>query len=518
MPETRYDTIVIGAGPGGSAAAITLARAGWSVLLVDKAQFPRDKVCGDFVNPRSLRVLDGLGCSAALGRAAPNRLEAAHLYLDGEQITAGRIPRSGNLPDYGCTLPRFELDEIIFRQAQAVGVETVENCTVTDVRVERDQATVLAQQAGRTHAFQGRLVIGADGAHSVAARAAGVPARSSKNIIVALRAYFEGVKGDPSVADIFFDRSYSPGYAWIFPLGGGRANVGLGMVQDVYQSYQINLRERFNAWLETDPIARSRLRNARRQGRIVGWPLNTYDAAGRNYCERVMLIGDAASFVDPINGEGIHTALESARIAAAVAGEALQADDLSAAFLARYEHRWREAFDLDLRTADLIVTIVKNRSLAGIWLLGLKMIGEKALTDERYAAICGGILAGVTPTRDSLSPELFIKTLLHGPGFWQRNLGLSADRGMTGLVSEGLSALSSALDAVSEMAQRPGQTIEWGLDVMTKGLSLTARLGQDYAEDRMLRAFEEFFGAWMAPARNPRTRRHGARSDRRTDP
>jgi geranylgeranyl reductase family protein len=501
MPASEYDAIVVGAGPGGSAAAIGLAEKGWKVLLVDKAHFPRDKVCGDFVSPRSLRVLDRLGCREALEQARPRRLTGARLYLNGEQISAGRIPQTGNLPDYGCTLPRFKLDEIIFRRAQAAGVETVEGCEVTEVHTGREGAQVEARHAGETRAFRGRLVIGADGAHSAVARCAGAEARDSKSIIVALRAYYEGVAGDEATADLFFDQRYFPGYAWIFPLGGGRANVGLGMVRDVYQTYQINLREQLDHWLQTDPVARDRLRNARLEGRVVGWPLNTYRAQGGNYFERGLLIGDAASFVDPINGEGIHTALESAGLAAAVADEALRADDLSAAFLARYEQRWRAAFDLDLRTADLIVTIIKNRALTGIWLLVLKMIGEKALTDERYAATCGGILAGVTPTHHSLSPEVVVKTLLHGPGFWRRSLPASAERGVTGLVSGGLLALSAALDAVSDMAQRPAQTVDWGLDVVTKGLGLMARLGEDYAGGRVSTVFDEFFTAWMEQAR-----------------
>ena len=493
MSKRPYDVLVVGAGPGGSAAAISLAQTGWNVLLLDKASFPRDKVCGDFISPRSLRVLESLGCRAALDQARPNRLRSAALYLNGEQITAGEIPQVEDLPNYGYTLPRLVFDEILFRQVQASGVETVERCEVKGLTVAGDGVTLHAHHDGQPCDFYGQMVIAADGAHSTIARALGLERRDSKNNIVALRAYYDGVDGDPSQADIFFDQSYFPGYAWIFPTGEGRANVGLGMVMDVYQRYQINLRERLTAWVAQDRYAQIRLGKARFDGRISGWPLTTYQTAGGNYAERVLLVGDAGGFVDPINGEGIHTALESGCIAAAVADDALRACDLSAAFLARYEQQWRAAFDLDMRTSDLIVTLIKTRSLSGIWLLILKMIGQKAMVDQDYAATCGGILAGVVPTHRSLSPTIMAKTVLHGPDFWQRNLGLSLDHGLPGLLSTGLLAASGALDALHEMAQQPDQPAEWGMEVAKKGLGLLNSLGQEYSDDMTVRLFDAFF-------------------------
>src|SRR5207248_1975520 len=128
--------------------------------------------------------------------------------------------------------------------------------------------------------------------------------------------------------------------------------------------------------------------------------------------------------VDPINGEGIHTALESARMAARVAGEALRAGDFSRTFLSRYERRWRACFDLDLRIADLVVTLAQNRSLAGIWLSVLRLAGEASRRDREYAETLVGILAGVVPARAGLSPHFIARTLLHTPGSYARALGL----------------------------------------------------------------------------------------------
>ncbi|HEX9988327.1 MAG TPA: geranylgeranyl reductase family protein [Chloroflexia bacterium] len=478
MLEKTWDVIIVGAGPAGSAAAIDLARSGWRVLLLDKASFPRDKVCGDMISPPSQRALLMLGCSPALEAArpaCPHRVSRGAFYIDGEKLMMGRVPRVRGLTDYGVVLPRMVFDEIVFRQAQAAGAESVERCEVKEVRVDATGVSVFAQREGRPCTFRGRLVIGADGAHSLVSRTLNPVSNKSKNISFALRAYFEGVSGDSTQVDILFGKAFFPGYAWIFPLGAGRANVGMGMVMDPYRRERANLRERFAYWLEHDPAAQARLHGARLIGRIVGWPLNTYSPTSRRHGQRVLLIGDAANLVDPINGEGIHTALESAQIAARVADEALNADDLSEAFLARYDRCWRAAFDLDLRIADLYVTLAGNRSLAGAWLSILRLVGATARRDRAYARIVTGILAGVLPTRSSLSASFVLKTLLHSPGTYASILGAPSIR-PPDLLGWGGASLRDAAGLLAGIAQEPGPAWNWSKDVIRGGRGLLAVL------------------------------------------
>jgi geranylgeranyl reductase family protein len=496
MAKDRYDVIVVGAGPGGSAAAIILAQMGWKVLLLDKARFPRDKVCGDFISPRSQFILEMLGCKQALEQTRPNRIHKAALYLDGKQITTGEIPRVETLNNYGYVSPRLILDNIIFQRAREVGAETIEECEVKNITLHTDGVVVEAQQDKTQCSFEGQLVIAADGSRSTAAKVLGEN-QTSRNAILALRAYFDEVEGDEQSADIFFDQKYFPGYAWIFPMANRRANVGLGMVMDTYQRYNLNLRQCLMDWIEQDPFARARLGNARLDGRIVGWPLNTYNSRGGNYSERVLLLGDAASFIDPINGEGIHTALESARMAAQVANEALFTENFSATFLARYEKRWRAAFDLDMRTSDLLVTIIKNRSFNGIWLFVLKMIAQKALADHKYAETCGGILAGVVPTHHSLSPTIITKTLLNPPEAWLQNIGISLDQGVPGAVDSSLQLAQEALEAVALIAQQPRHHLEWSMEVASKGLEVVGCLGKTYSDAFVTRTLNNFLRTWI---------------------
>jgi menaquinone-9 beta-reductase len=475
-----YDVVVIGAGPAGSAAAIGVANAGWHVLLIDKASFPRDKVCGDFLSPRSLAALDALGCLEAVGQAQTHSVRRSAVYLDGELITVGQMPEMDDLPGYGLVIPRIFLDEILFNRAEELGVDTVQGFTVQDLSVDARGVIISGQGGKGAGNFLTRLAIIANGAHSRLAPEFGVAPGNApdngKHNLFALRAYFDDVACDPETAAVFFGEAYFPGYAWVFPIGGGRANVGMGMAMDASRHYGINLRECFVRWLAEDPGLRQMLRAARLDGRIVGWPLTTYHGAQGNYGNRVLVIGDAGHFVDPINGEGIHTALETARLAARTAADALAAGDLSDAFLSVYERRWRAAFELDLLTSDLMVTAVKNRALLPLWLLVLRMIAERSCTDQQFAARCGGILAGVVPSHLGMSPDLAVKTMLQPPHFWARNRLK---------VSE---ALATALGGAQAPANRPGPdlvreseyVIGWALDLLVKTCQVSHGLTKAY--------------------------------------
>jgi flavin-dependent dehydrogenase len=215
------------------------------VLLLDKATFPRDKVCGDFLSPRSLRVLETLGCGPALKRAQPRRVERYSLYLNGRQVAVGQMPRVGMLPGYGLVVPRASLDEILFRRAEAAGAETVEGFEANTLSVDAGGVTMTGRSRTQTRSFSSRLVIIAEGARPRLASSLGLVSGNNRDDLFALRAYYEGVAGDPGTAGIFFGAGYFPGYAWLFRIGQGRANLGMGMVIDVSKHYGINVRERF---------------------------------------------------------------------------------------------------------------------------------------------------------------------------------------------------------------------------------------------------------------------------------
>jgi flavin-dependent dehydrogenase len=190
MSEKAWDVIIVGAGPGGSAAAIALAQSGWRVLLLDKSNFPRDKVCGDMISPRSQRALRTLGCSPALEAACPHRVNAGAFYLDGQKLLTAGVPKVTGLTDYGLVLPRMVFDEVLFRQAQAAGAQTLERCEVKELKIDAAGVSVVAEREGEPQAFPCRLVIGADGAHSLVARTLNPKIAQRQKYLICLEGLF----------------------------------------------------------------------------------------------------------------------------------------------------------------------------------------------------------------------------------------------------------------------------------------------------------------------------------------
>ena len=308
----NVDVVVVGAGPAGSATAISLAERGRRVLLVDKATFPRDKVCGDFVSPRSLAVLAALGCWGCPATGPTPGLRRSMVHLNGELISSGPVPQVGHLPGFGLVVPRAVADEILFRRAAAAGAEIVEGFTATGLDVHAERITVHGRRADGP--LDARRTAGHRRGRGpvTAGRGSGRLPVSGQRDPFALRAYYRDVPSAPDTTAIFFDADFFPGYAWVFPTGDGGANVGMGMLMDVCPA----LRDQPAG--AVPPLAARRSRRCgtcsaapRRHGRIVGWPLTGYQGDHGNYADRVLIVGDAGRFIDPLNGEGIHTALES---------------------------------------------------------------------------------------------------------------------------------------------------------------------------------------------------------------
>lgn len=419
----RYDVVIVGAGPAGSALAIVLARDGYRVLLIEKDRFPRDKVCGDFVSPKGLRLLRDLGCLAAIEERGFIPIRKSSVYLNGQKISEGHLPRLPGQPAHGHAIPRAELDEIMFRRAQAAGAETLEGRRVVDFAIEPDSVRVQALSDDTVQTITGTMIVGADGAQSTVARASGQRTKDPRYVLASIRTYCEGLPLDETI--LSFDEEFFPGFGWIFPITDRLSNIGVGMVAEPLKKHNLSLRQFF---AHTERLAATLAEASGSQvkvGRTVGWPIKTYGGAHRNYFERGLLIGEAACFVDPISGEGIPLAMESAELAAATIRDAFLTSDFSANGLATYETRWRNRYDPDLKVSDLIVSMVRNRHLVKLWMKSFEVMSRTALHDESYAAKTGGILAGLVPNRMAFSPDVIVKSLVHGPSFWMDTFDIS---------------------------------------------------------------------------------------------
>jgi geranylgeranyl reductase family protein len=333
MPEV----IVAGAGPAGSVAAAILASQGCQVLLLDKAEFPRDKVCGDGVTINTIRLLSRMGFSLE------SRLGEFHLCDRFKAVSTRGHVFEGSFIAYDTgiyMIPRKILDHLLFEFALRRGAEFEQLC-VTGAIVEGGAVRgVRAKSAQRAVERRARITIVADGARSVIARSLQREKAADEHHCVAMRAYFEGVDGSDRRADFYASEAGLPGYGWIFPLGAGKANVGIGLRLDALRRYGLSLRQEFDRFI-ADPRAADRLSQAAAVGNARGWSLPLASSPAPRAYAGALLIGDAGAFVSSLTGEGIPRALVTGWLAAQVALEALREGDSACRHLGQFEVRWR---------------------------------------------------------------------------------------------------------------------------------------------------------------------------------
>ncbi|MGH7072207.1 MAG: NAD(P)/FAD-dependent oxidoreductase, partial [Acetobacteraceae bacterium] len=302
-----HDVIIVGAGPGGAAAASFMARRGMEVLLLDKSGFPRDKVCGDGLTPQAIAWADRLGCAAEVLAATKGCIKSCDLYINGSKALTGGFPDGTEYPDFAVLLDRRRFDHIVLRNALDNGARFQPHAVVREVTRDAGGVSIAARVAGRAMEFRSRIVVGADDVTSVVSRAIGNVLKAGV-MAVSVRGYYTGVRRIGAPIKVYFDREYFPGYGWLFVDDDGFANVGLGYAVDSKFSPPAGLGPAFRRFIArelTEPLA-----DARPCGATSGGSSAFY-RPGRIVADRVMLVGDAANQADPLNGGGIHKAMES---------------------------------------------------------------------------------------------------------------------------------------------------------------------------------------------------------------
>ncbi len=306
------DLVIVGGGPAGSAAAITAARSGLSVLLVDRATFPRDKCCGDGLTALALRLGEGLGLDPLL-ILGWQTVEDLVIHPPGGRSTRYPLPRGDGL--YAAVVPRMQYDAALLDLARSAGADVRDGHGLTGINVDGDVATLEVEGLGTIRAT---TVVAADGMWSPTRKLLGLASSGYRGEWQAFRQYVADV--GPAAADlhVWFEPDLLPGYAWSFPLPGGRANVGFG----VLRGGQVAVGDTGRIWdgLMDRPAIRAVLGdNARPEGRRSAWPIPArVDAAVLDHGP-VLFVGDAASASDALTGEGIGQALQTGILAAEAA-------------------------------------------------------------------------------------------------------------------------------------------------------------------------------------------------------
>ncbi|MEK6256064.1 MAG: geranylgeranyl reductase family protein [Chloroflexota bacterium] len=340
---SSHDVIVVGAGPAGSAAAHFLAKQGIDVLLLDKAQFPRDKTCGDGLTPRALGVLKDMGILERVEKIG-NRLNGIELNVGNGYSMAAPIPKKDNLPNHIVIAPRLELDNIIRQAAIDSGAKFKGNTRVTAIEQDEHGAEVTASLGQTKVRFKAKIIIMAIGANIRLLTQMGI-LKKPPTMILAARGYYDGLQGLSDYVQAHFDGVPLPGYGWIFPISDSIANIGVGFWKPFlpWQKPPVSAAIAIKEFLAS-PVMLPIMNGAKAISPIKGYPLRIDFATAPTYHNRILLVGETAGLVSPRTGEGIDFALESGKLAAQFLEKAFVVGDFSASYLSGYDKLLRDHF------------------------------------------------------------------------------------------------------------------------------------------------------------------------------
>lgn len=328
MPVTEADAIVVGAGPAGSATAVHLARRGLTVALLEKSEFPRDKVCGDGLTPRATRQLIRLGIDTSEANG--------WLHNKGLRIYGGRVqpfempwPELADFPNYGLVRPRADFDDMLAKHAVASGAQMFENTNVIGPIIDDASGRIVGVRAKDGREFRAPLVVAADGNSARLAIAMGLNKKDNRPMGVAVRTYYNSPRHDDDYLESWLElwdgkpgeSNLLPGYGWVFGMGDGTCNVGLGMLNTSSAFGKTDYKALLKAWLYNTPEEwgfRDENMTMPVKGAALPMAFNRQPA----YSKGLVLVGDAGGMVNPFNGEGIAYAMESAELAADAISEA----------------------------------------------------------------------------------------------------------------------------------------------------------------------------------------------------
>lgn len=402
---------IIGAGPGGAATALKLSYLNIACTLIDKATFPRDKICGDAISGKVTTLLNRLDPEIL------KRFNAKPVQVDVWGITCVatdnqhlRIPFKSNYIRNAAKAPGYVSKRIDFDSFLIEEVKRRDNITFLEGTAiesyQRIENGYRVSSSNEDTVVETPMLIIANGAHSAFSRTIVGLAKDNKHHAGALRAYYNNVAGmDPEgFIELHFIKSITPGYFWIFPLPNGQANVGLGLRTDYIKKRKVNLRKTFQELLTTHPILKERFKDAELIGDIKGYGLPLGSKFRSISGDHYMLVGDAGHLIDPLTGEGIGNAFYSGFIAAEQAQKCLEAKNYSAPFLKAYDIRVKRVLGSEMKLSYRL-----QKLLAYPWIVNL--LAKLIARNRNILDLLSGMYTDFSLRKKLVQPLFWLKTL-----------------------------------------------------------------------------------------------------------
>lgn len=345
MTKKEFDVIIVGAGPAGCACALRLKDANLRVALIDKKEFPRDKVCGDAIPGRAVKTLQSISPAfAGEFKKFKKKLNCSttKFFYKNQSLDFTWVE-----PAYTCA--RIDFDNFL---VDLVNVNTktkvFTNIKITAIKIENNLVTL--SESTDSFNFSSKIVMGADGAQSVLAKSLANRKVDRDHYVGSVRAYYSNIENTiTNTLEVYYDKKLLSSYFWIFPLPDNKANVGFGMLSSTISKNKVDINKAFYDFIKENPTLSLRFSNATQTSKLEGFglPLGSKKVpwSGDNF----LLAGDAASLIDPFSGEGIGNAMLSGKLAADQIIKSFQEDDFTATQLLNYEMSLQKAIGKELK-------------------------------------------------------------------------------------------------------------------------------------------------------------------------
>ncbi len=369
MPDKKI--LIVGAGPAGMSTSLHLSKYGIKHLLIDKCIFPRDKICGDALSGKVVHELNKID-PLLVNQIADNKKDFTGSYgvrffaPNGKMLD---VPFSNN-PEKAKHAPgfistRLNFDNFLFSKADLNFATIYQNTSIEKIRRTNNELIVKLNRDGNSYEEKFDIVIGAEGDRSIVAKELIPVKKNNDHYCAGIRVYYENVIDchPEKYIELHFLKELLPGYFWIFPMNDGTANVGLGMLSSYVSKKKINLKKTIEEIVMQHPTISKRFKNARVISPAQGWGLPLGSRKRKISTDNAILIGDAASLIDPFTGEGIGNALVSGRFASEMVMEAISKNRIDDSFFSSYDKRIYNHLSSELNLSHKMQKLARYESL-----------------------------------------------------------------------------------------------------------------------------------------------------------